>query len=48
MWWGLAESEFGGNMESGGQFHVGASGGNLGSSQCEDIFTFIYFIQKLF
>jgi hypothetical protein len=31
LWWGLAESAFGGSLESGGRFCVGAFGRNLES-----------------
>jgi hypothetical protein len=30
LWWNLAESAFGGSLESGGQFCVGEFGRNLG------------------
>jgi hypothetical protein len=31
VWWGLAESAFGGSLESGGRFCVSEFGGNLAS-----------------
>jgi hypothetical protein len=31
LWWGLAESAFGGSLESGGLFCVGAFGRNMAS-----------------
>jgi hypothetical protein len=31
LWWGLAESAFGGSLESGGRFCVGAFGRNMSS-----------------
>jgi hypothetical protein len=33
LWWGLAESAFGGGVESGGRFCVGAFGGGVESGR---------------
>jgi hypothetical protein len=40
LWWGLAESTFGGSLESGGRFCVGAFGRKSGFSRREDVLIF--------
>jgi hypothetical protein len=48
LWWGLAESAFGGNLESGGRFCVGAFGRNLASVAVKMFSHSIYFENKLY
>jgi hypothetical protein len=48
LWWGLAESAFGGSLESGGRFCVGAFGRNLTSVAVKMFSHLIYFIKKLY
>jgi hypothetical protein len=47
-WWGLAESAFGGSLESGGRFCVGAFGRNLASVAVKIFSHLIYFIRKFY
>jgi hypothetical protein len=46
LWWGLAESAFGGSMDLGSRFCVGAFGRNLVSVAVISFDTLIYFIKK--
>jgi hypothetical protein len=46
LWWGLAESAFGGCLESGGRFCVGAFGRNLASVAVKMSPHFILFAKK--
>jgi hypothetical protein len=48
LWWGLAESAFGGSLESGGRFYVVAFGRNLASVAVKMFSHLIYFIKKLY
>jgi hypothetical protein len=48
LWWGLAESAFGGSLESGGRFCVGAFGRNLASVAVKMFSHSIYFIKKFY
>jgi hypothetical protein len=48
LWWGLAESPFGGSLESGGRFCVGALGRNLDSVAVKNFSHLIYFIKKFY
>jgi hypothetical protein len=48
LWWGLTESAFGGNLESGGRFCVGAFGRNLASVAVMMFSHLIYFIKKCY
>jgi hypothetical protein len=46
--WGLAESAFGGSLESGGRFCVGAFGRNLASVAKKMFSYLIYFIKAFY
>jgi hypothetical protein len=46
LWWGLAESAFGGSLESGGRFCVGAFGRNLASVALKMFLYLIQFIKR--
>jgi hypothetical protein len=46
LWWGLAESAFGGSLEACGRFCVGAFGRNLSSIAVNMFSHLIYFIKK--
>jgi hypothetical protein len=46
LWWGLAESAFGGSLESGGRFYVGAFDRNLASVAVKMFSHLIYFSKK--
>jgi hypothetical protein len=48
LWWGLAESAFGGNLEADGQFCVGAFGRNLASVAVKMFPRLIYFIKTFY
>jgi hypothetical protein len=48
LWWGLAESAFGGNLVSGGQFCVGAFGRDLASVAVKIFSHIIYYIKKFY
>jgi hypothetical protein len=48
LWWGLAESAFGGRLESGGPFCVGAFGRNLASVAVKMFSLLIYFIRTFY
>jgi hypothetical protein len=45
-WWGSGESAFGGSLESGGRFCVGAFGRNLASVAVKVSSRLIYFIKN--
>jgi hypothetical protein len=47
-WWGLAESAFGGSLDSGCRFCVGAFGRNLASVVVKMFSHWIYFIKKFY
>jgi hypothetical protein len=46
LWWGLAESAFGGSVESGGRFCIGAFGRNLASVAVKMFSHLILFVKK--
>jgi hypothetical protein len=48
LWWGIAESAFGGSLESGGRFYVGAFGRNLASVTVKMFSHLIQFIKKFY
>jgi hypothetical protein len=45
LWWGLVESAFGGSLETGGRFCVGAFGKNLASIAVK-IFSHLIFLKN--
>jgi hypothetical protein len=47
LWWGLTESAFGGNLESGGRFCVGAFDRNLASVAVKMFSHLIYVIKNV-
>jgi hypothetical protein len=47
LWWGLAESAFGGSLESGGRFCVDAFGRNLASVAVKMFSHLIKFLRNL-
>jgi hypothetical protein len=48
LWWGLSESVFGGSLESGGWYCVGAFGRNLASVAAKMFLHLIYFIKTFY
>jgi hypothetical protein len=48
LWWDLAESSFGGSLESGGRFFVGAFGKNLASFAMKMFPHLIYYINEFY
>jgi hypothetical protein len=48
LWWGLAESAFGGSLESGGRFFVGTFGRNLDRVAVKMFSDIIYFTKKFY
>jgi hypothetical protein len=48
LWWGMAQSTYGGSLESGGQFCVGEFGRHLASVTMKKSLHLIYFIKKCY
>jgi hypothetical protein len=48
LWWSLAESAFGGSLDSGGRFCVGAFGRNTASVAVKMFSQLIYFIKQFY
>jgi hypothetical protein len=48
LWWVLAKSAFGGSLESGGRFCVGAFGRNLASVAVKMFSRLMYFLKKFY